>query len=126
MFAITGLAAVGYAVADLMPWSMLGEVIDEDDLATGERREGLYNGVFTFLRKLGGALGVFLVMGLLDLLGYQKGETQSETARQAIRWMTGLAPAFFLIAGVVLARGYPLSRARHTEILRKLALRDGS
>jgi Na+/melibiose symporter-like transporter len=40
--------------------------------------------------------------------------------------MTGLAPAFFLIAGVVLARGYPLSRARHTEILRKLALRDGS
>ena len=120
------IVGLGYAVVDLMPWSMLGEVIDEDDLATGERREGLYNGVFTFLRKLGGALGVFLVMGLLDLLGYQKGETQSETARQAIRWMTGLAPAFFLIAGVLLARGYPLSRARHAEILRKLALRDGS
>jgi len=36
-------------------------------------------------------------MGLLDLLGYQKGEQQGETARQAIRWMTGAAPAFFLI-----------------------------
>jgi sugar (glycoside-pentoside-hexuronide) transporter len=125
LFAITGLAAIGYAVADLMPWSMLGEVIDEDDLATGERREGLYNGVFTFLRKLGGALGVFLVMGLLDVLGYRKGEEQNETARQAIRWMTGVAPACFLIAGVLLTRGYPLSRARHTDILRRLALRDG-
>jgi len=44
-------------------------VIDEDELATGERREGLYNGMFTFLRKLGGAVGVFLVMGALDLFG---------------------------------------------------------
>ena len=41
-------------------------------------------------------------MGLLDLLGYQKGEQQGETARQAIRWMTGAAPAFFLVIGVLL------------------------
>ena len=80
---------IGFAVVDLMPWAMLGEVIDEDDLATGERREGLYNGFFTFLRKLGGALGVFLAIGLLDLLGFREGEAQTETARQAIRWMTG-------------------------------------
>jgi len=66
------------------------------------------------------------VMGLLDVLGYRKGVEQNETARQAIRWMTGVAPACFLIAGVLLARGYPLSRARHIEILRRLALRDGS
>ena len=105
---------------------MLGEVIDEDDLATGERREGLYNGVFTFLRKLGGALGVFLVMGCSTCSATGRARQQSETARQAIRWMTGVAPACFLIAGVWLARGYPLTRARHAEILRRLALRDGS
>ena len=124
IFVWVPVVGLGYAVVDLMPWSMLGEVIDEDDLATGERREGLYNGVFTFLRKLGGALGVFLVMGLLDLLGYRKGEQQGETARQAIRWMTGAAPAFFLVLGVLAARGYPLTRERHREILRQLALRD--
>jgi sugar (glycoside-pentoside-hexuronide) transporter len=123
IFAWVPVVGLGYAVVDLMPWSMLGEVIDEDDLETGERREGLYNGVFTFLRKLGGALGVFLVMSLLDLLGYRKGETQDEVARQAIRWMTGLAPAFFLVVGVLLARGYPLTRERHGEILRELAKR---
>ncbi|HEX2485499.1 MAG TPA: MFS transporter, partial [Myxococcota bacterium] len=96
-------AAVGYAVVDIMPWAMVGDAIDEDDLAHGERREGLYNGVFTFLRKLGGAVGVFLVLSLLDLAGFQKvaeGESQPEAARQAIRWLTGLSPCLFLLLGV--------------------------
>jgi sugar (glycoside-pentoside-hexuronide) transporter len=123
MYLYVPLVGIGFAVVDVMPWSMLGEVIDEDDLASGERREGLYNGMFTFLRKLGGALGVFLVMGLLDLLGYEKGEQQSETARQAIRWMTALAPAPFLAVGIWLARGYPLTRERHRQISEELAIR---
>jgi sugar (glycoside-pentoside-hexuronide) transporter len=123
MFLYVPLVGIGFAVVDVMPWSMLGEVIDEVDLATGERREGLYNGMFTFLRKLGGALGVFLVMGVLDLFGYEKGEAQSETARQAIRWMTALAPLPFLAVGVWLARGYPLTRERHREITGELASR---
>jgi sugar (glycoside-pentoside-hexuronide) transporter len=126
VLAYVPFVGLGFAVVDVMPWSMLGEVIDEDDLLSGERREGLYNGMFGFLRKLGGAIGVFLVMGILDLLGYEKGETQSETARQAIRWMTGLAPASFLVVGVWLARSYPLTRKRHAEILRDLASRDGA
>jgi sugar (glycoside-pentoside-hexuronide) transporter len=124
VFVYVALIGIGFAVVDVMPWSMVGEVIDEDDLVSGERREGLYNGMFTFLRKLGGAVGVFLVLGLLDLLGYEKGQEQSETARQAIRWMTALAPAAFLAVGVWLARGYPLTRERHHEILRELAARQ--
>jgi Na+/melibiose symporter-like transporter len=123
IFLYVPLVGIGFAVVDVMPWSMLGEVIDEDDLATGERREGLYNGMFTFLRKLGGALGVFLVMSALDLLGYEKGHEQGESARQAIRWMTAFAPVPFLAVGVWLARAYPLSRERHREIRDELARR---
>jgi Na+/melibiose symporter-like transporter len=123
LYAYVPVVGVGFAVVDLMPWAMLGEVIDEDELESGERREGLYNGMFTFLRKLGGAVAVFLVLGILDLAGYEKGAEQGETARQAIRWMTALGPAVFLAIGVALARGYPLTRARHREILRQLAAR---
>src|SRR5262249_21369285 len=126
IFVYVPLIAVGFAVVDVMPWSMLGEVIDEDDLASGERREGFYNGLFAFLRKLGGALGVFLVMGALDLCGYQKGAEQTEMARQAIRWFTALAPAPFLGAAVWLARGFPLTRARHAEIATELARRGAT
>ncbi len=126
MFVFVPVIGVGYAVVDVMPWSMLGEVIDEDDLETGERREGLYNGFFTFVRKLGGALGVSLVLGILDLAGMGKGETQNETARQAIRWLTALGPAFFLGVGVWLARGYPLTRAAHRRIVSELENRRGT
>lgn len=120
MFVFVPLVAVGYAVVDVMPWSMLGEVIDEDDLQTGERRDGLYNGFFTFVRKLGGALGVALVMGVLDLAGFERGERQSESARQAIRLLTAIGPALFLLFAVWLARGYPLTRKVHARVLEGL------
>ena len=124
-YAFGPLAAVGYAVVDLMPWAMLGETIDEDDLTSGERREGLYNGVFTFARKLGGAIGVFLILSILDLVGFEKGESQTELTRQTIRYIAAFAPALFLAIAVWMARNYPLSRARHDEIRRLLAIRDG-
>lgn len=122
-FALAALAAIGYAAVDLMPWSMVGDVIDEDDLATGERREGLYNGVFTFVRKLGGAIGVWLVLSVLDLAGMGKGPEQPESVRQTIRVLAGVAPAAFLAAAVWLAAGYPLSRAAHARVLESLSAR---
>lgn len=120
--AVACLTGIGYAVVDLMPWAMLGEVIDEDDLLTGERREGVYNGIFTFLRKLAGALAVFLALGLLDVLGFRQGAEQSETVRQAIRWMTAAAPALFLALGVAALWRYPLTRQAHAAI--RLRLQD--
>jgi oligogalacturonide transporter len=118
------ILAFGYAVVDLMPWAMLGDVIDEDDLATGERREGVYNGVFTFVRKLAGGLAVFLALAMLDWAGLSAGESQTEAARSAVRWMASLGPVVFLVLGVWWARGYPLSRARHESIVAEIARRD--
>jgi Na+/melibiose symporter-like transporter len=125
VFTLIPLAGFGFALVDLMPWSMVGEVIDEDELTTGERREGVYNGVFMFLRKLGGGLAVALVLGILDLAGYQKGEVQTETARQAIRWLTAVGPTCFLLVAVWIARSYPLTRQAHGRILEALG-RGGS
>ncbi len=122
---IPPLTALGYAVVDVMPWAMLGDVIDEDDLATGARREGLYNGAFMFLRTLGGAIAVFGLMSLLDVVGYVKGAEQSETVRQTIRALTMLAPLSFLALAFWFARGYPLTRAAHAEIARQLDERTG-
>jgi sugar (glycoside-pentoside-hexuronide) transporter len=116
------LIAVGYAVVDLMPWSMLGEVVDEDDLAHGERREGVYNGFFMFVRKLAGTAAVALALGLLGALGYSK-EEQPEIAITAIRWLASVGPAFFLALSIWFARGYPLTRRAHDRILDGLGRR---
>lgn len=118
------LTAAGYALVDLMPWSMLGEVVDEDDLHHGERREGVYNGFFMFLRKLAGTVAVFLALTLLGLLGFGKGDEQPASAITAIRWLTSLGPVVFLSLSIWFARGYPLTREAHGRILDALAARQ--
>lgn len=124
VFLLLALAGIGYGMADPMPWSMLGDVIDEDELATGERREGLYAGFFTFVRKLGGATGVAVAGVVLQLAGFERGGgAQSDTAIAAIRWLTALAPAVALVCAAWIARRYPLSRSRHEQMLSELAVR---
>ena len=125
LFAFASFAGIGYAVVDLMPWSMVGEVVDEDDLATGERREGIYNGVFMFLRKLAGTTVVGLALFVLGALGFKQGAEQNEATLHGIRLLTSLGPALFLAASVWIARGYPLTRERHAEIIERLEARDG-
>ena len=120
LYGIVFLTGIGFGVVDLMPWAMLGEVVDEDELDSGERREGIYNGLFMFLRKLAGALAVLFVLSLLDVLGFEQAEVQSEHVRTAIVVLTTAAPAVFLLLSVWLAQGYPLTRKRHEQILVEL------
>ncbi len=125
VLAVPPLLGIGYAAVDLMPWAMVGEVVDEDDCATGERREGIYYGCFTLLRKLAGTIAVWLALSLLGVLGLERGEEQSASVLLGIRLLAGLGPAVFLLAALWFARGYPLTRARHAQILAELEARDG-
>jgi sugar (glycoside-pentoside-hexuronide) transporter len=123
IFAAASLAAIGYAVVDLAPWAMLGEVVDEDELITGERREGVYVGCFMFIRKLAGASAVQIAGIALELGGFESGvppEQQTEAAITTIRLLTAFGPALFLVLAIVVARRYPLTRAAHRRILDQL------
>lgn len=117
------LAGAGYAAADMIPWSMLGEVVDEDELRTGERREGLYFGFFTFLRKLGGAAGVAGGFLVLDLMGFRSDAPQNERVLWTIRALTAAVPGLFVLLAAWVALGYPLGRVRHAQILAALHAR---
>ena len=120
VLAATMLAGIGYSAADMIPWSMVADVADEDELASGERCEGLYVGVFTFLRKIAGAIGVAGAFLALDFAGFRPGEKNDETVVQALRAMTALVPSLFVILSALVAGGYALGRDRHREILREL------
>ncbi len=123
MWVLVAVAGFGFAAGDLMPWAMLGDVIDEDELLHGERRDGIYAGVFTFLRKLGGAAAVAIGGQMLDLAGFEPGQIQSEEVVETIRFLTAGLPAVLLVVGAVTALRYPLGRARHEEILNTLVAR---
>lgn len=119
----TAFAGAGYSAADMIPWSMVADIADEDEIASGERREGLYVGVFTFLRKLAGAVGVALAFLALDLVGFEPGVENSSLVLWVLRGATALVPVLFVVASAFAARNYPLGRLRHQEILEELARR---
>lgn len=123
VLALACWAGLAYAAIEVMPWSMLGDVVDEDELQSGERREGLYAGSFMFLRKLGGPSGVLLAGVVLDATGFGRSEPPPEAAIGAIRALTALAPLAFVALAAWAASRYPLSRAAHARILQALAAR---
>jgi len=131
LFAAALVASVGVAVAYLMPWSMLPDVIELDELETGQRREGVFYGVFAFLQKTGIALALAASGWVLDLTGYvgatpgQAYPVQPDSALLALRIFVGPAAALILAAGMFVVYLYPITRERHAEIRAELARRKG-
>jgi len=126
MYLLAVIAGCGVAVAYLVPWSMLPDVIDLDELRTGQRREGVFYAFMVLLQKLGLAIGLFLVGQALDWSGYIEtvaGEpipVQPDSALLAIRLSVAVLPAICLLGGIVLAYFYPITREVHADILLQL------
>jgi GPH family glycoside/pentoside/hexuronide:cation symporter len=125
MYFLAVLAGFGVSTAYLIPWSMLPDVIELDELETGQRREGVFYAFMVLLQKIGLALGLFLVGQVLDAAGFIEatGNTvpvQPESALFAIRVLIGPIPATVLVGGLVLAYFYPITREKHAETLLKL------
>ena len=127
MYLLGIMAGFGVSVAYLVPWSMMPDVIELDELQTGQRREGVFYGFMVLMQKFGLAFGLFLVGIALQTSGFQEnipGQTelpiQPDTALFAIRIAIGLVPAACLICGLFLTYFYPITREMHAEMLLKL------
>jgi Na+/melibiose symporter-like transporter len=64
------LVGVGTGGVVIMIYSIFPDVPDVDELYTGVRREGLYSGMFTFMRKLSSAAGLFIISTIIGWAGY--------------------------------------------------------
>ncbi len=120
------LAGIGIATAYLIPWSMLPDVVDLDELQTGERREGIFYGLAVQLQKMGIAISVFMVGKLLEISGYIPSHSQEVAPIQpdstlwAIRLVVGPIPTVILLLGLVSASFYPITRSVHQDIMTRL------
>jgi len=132
MFIAALFAGLGYGAANAIPWAIVADVIEADELETGRRREGVYYGYLVFFRKLASAMAVFVVGELLSAAGYvssQQGSAfiqQPESALIAMRVVVGILPAIMLSLAIVAAWRYPLDRETYNEIRRQLAERKAA
>ncbi|MEM1368496.1 MAG: MFS transporter [Cyanobacteria bacterium P01_H01_bin.15] len=132
MYGLAIVAGTGVSVAYLIPWSMVPDVIELDELETGQRREGVFYGFMVLLQKLGLAIALFLVGILLDWAQFQTqlpGEPvpeQPASALLAIRYLVGPLPVVILMVGLAIAYFYPLTQQRHAEICQALVARKNN
>ncbi|MGK7933143.1 MAG: MFS transporter [Microcystaceae cyanobacterium] len=130
MYSLGVMAGMGISTAYLVPWSMLPDVVDLDELKTGERREGIFYGLVVQLQKMGIAFSVFLVGKFLDLSGYIPStsgniiQVQPDSALLAIRLVIAPIPTIVLTLGLISAYFYPITRSVHQDIMSQLKQRS--
>ncbi len=120
IYLIAFMAGLGFSGQWVFPWSMLPDVIEHDQRQTGERREGIYYGVWALLTKLTDALGIAVSGWVLGLFGYVPNVVQTDLARLGIRLFFGVIPPLAIILSLPLLVWYPITRKSHADLRREL------
>jgi GPH family glycoside/pentoside/hexuronide:cation symporter len=126
---IAALAGIGVSAAYVLPDSIFADVIEWDELRTRRRQEGIFYGIRTLIRKLTGALIIFITLQLLGWSGYvspPEGTVQfmqTDSALQMIRLLVSPFGATILCGTIILAWLFPLTREKHRRIQKLLERR---
>ena len=120
---------VGIALAGLILMGdvIMADVVDEDEVKTGQRRAGMYFGMFSLITTLSGAL-VSVVFGLLlPAYGYDTSlAVQPASVDTGFRIFMTVPPLIGSALAVLVLAFYPLHGARLKEIKDALAAKAGT
>jgi GPH family glycoside/pentoside/hexuronide:cation symporter len=117
---LSGLGAV--ATIALAP-SMQADVIDYDELMTGERRDGQFVGLWMIAEKLAAALGVGVALPLLGAAGYVPNVAQTPQVLLVLRILYVAVPCACNAVAFAILMAYPIDRAAHEAITAALVKR---
>src|SRR5271157_250105 len=99
---------------------IMGDVIDNDELITGKRRETIYGGVYAVISKPGLSIANWAFLTIINVFGFlspvQSGDVpvkqaQSELAITGILIAICLIPAIGMLISAIVARWYTLDGA---------------
>ncbi|MCS5635970.1 MAG: MFS transporter, partial [Myxococcota bacterium] len=103
--------------------SIQADVIDFDELETGDRKEGAYFAAWNFVYKFGVGLTLMLTGIILEVSGFVPNADQSSEALFALKALYGLFPMVcYLVAAWLLSR-FSLDEAEHARIRETLDAR---
>jgi glycoside/pentoside/hexuronide:cation symporter, GPH family len=132
------LAGFGMGGPEALTYVLLSQTIDEDELRTGQRREGAFFGTNALLTKPAQSLALAIPPFILESTGFITREAnngliyldQPESALLGIRIYTGLIPGIAYIAAVIILCFYPIrgeyKRTLEQKVLARHAQREGS
>ena len=121
VIALVTIRAAGIGISSVVIPSIKADIIDFDELQTGERKEGVYTAAWNFIRKASAGLAIGIGGVLLGWSGYDaEVEQQSESVRNTILFIAGGLPAAGYALGTLLFSRFSLGEAAHAEVLAQL------
>src|SRR5690625_4270146 len=125
------LLGAGLAACQIIPMSILPDIIDVDEYENGIRREGAFNGIISFFNKAASGFAVGGVGLLLGYFGYVEANpddsvadiVQPDSAITAVRVIIVGLPIIFFIISIIFASRSKLNKENFTEIIYELEAR---
>ena len=102
-----------FGALELMPSAMVADTADVDSVMSRERRQGLLFAVIGMIVNFGQAVGQWLSLSLLSVVGYQAAGGNSAEALSWLQIFYCLVPLIFLLPALWLLWHYPLTASRH-------------
>jgi GPH family glycoside/pentoside/hexuronide:cation symporter len=129
-YILAALSGSGIATAYVIPWAMIPDIVECDQLETGQRREGSYYAFASFFQKLGTGVALWAMAQALALTGYitpsgnEPLPVQPTQAVTAIRVFMGPVPTALLLLSILFAWRYPITRESHRATCEALLRED--
>jgi len=126
MIAWTALIVFVAVAITILVGSMIADTIDQNELVTGQRQEGMFSAGFGLTAKATSGLGGFFAGVVLDVVQFPTGTTAGQVDPSTVFGLGfAVGPGIFLFWVVALAIlwRYPLTRADHRRIVAELAQR---
>ncbi|PTY07954.1 sodium:melibiose symporter [Opitutaceae bacterium EW11] len=122
------LCGPAWTAVNVLQYSMLADVCDDDELRHGLRREGMLGSLFSWIQKTGFALAFFGAGLALNFVGFNAalGGAQSHGTILGMRLMLAGSITLWSILAIGLLCFYPISKKRAYETRDLLEARRGS
>ncbi|MEQ8556968.1 MAG: MFS transporter [Henriciella sp.] len=107
--------------------SMVADIVEQNELVTGRRSEGIYFAGISFMRKLAQGVGILSASFILAVASITPGMRSSQASDEAVRtlgWGYALTLLALWMIMIVCVNFYRISREDHESNLRALAERE--
>ena len=124
IFSVNGISQVFFIAYMILLDSMLSDTIDEHQLNTGRREEGLFFAARSFATKASYGLGSFVAGIGLDVIRFPQSATPESVPQEAVfnlAILSGPVMLVLFVATVMISNRYPMTEGRHREITAKIA-----
>lgn len=123
IYIVAAMSGVGSSASTFVPWSILPEISDIDEIITGKRREGVYAGMSTLIRKMAQAVSVFIIGVVLEQIGYVANVTQEASTITGIKLLFFVGPVIFMIIAFIASSRYKMTEDKHKILMDEIAAR---